>query len=61
MYRAYAPAGARAQWIADMRTALEARHIGWAMWDYQSSFGMVTKDAQGTHVDQNVVHALGLP
>jgi endoglucanase len=61
VYRAYAPEGARVQWISDMRKAMEARHIGWAMWDYQSSFGMVTKDSHGTRVDRDVVHALGLP
>lgn len=60
VYRAYAPMAARDQWITDMRTALEARHIGWAMWDYQSSFGLVTKDDKGTEVDRGVAQALGL-
>jgi aryl-phospho-beta-D-glucosidase BglC (GH1 family) len=60
VYREYAPATARANWISDMRTALEAKHIGWAMWDYQGNFGVVTKNGGNTVVDQAVVSALGL-
>jgi len=43
-----------------MRTALESKHIGWAMWDWDANFGLVTKGSDGTVVDQNVLHALGL-
>jgi aryl-phospho-beta-D-glucosidase BglC (GH1 family) len=60
VYKAYADAKARATWISDMRTALESKHIGWAMWDYQGGFGIVTKGSGGTVVDQAVVNALGL-
>jgi endoglucanase len=60
VYRAYAPAAARAEWISDMRTALESKHMGWAMWDYEASFGLVTKGSGGTMVDQGIVTALGL-
>jgi endoglucanase len=60
VYRAYAPAAARAEWISDMRTALESKHMGWAMWDYEASFGLVTKGSGGTVVDQGIVTALGL-
>ena len=60
VYRAYANPQARATWISDVRTALESKHIGWAMWDYQADFGVVTKTAKGTVVDQAVVNALGL-
>ena len=30
------------------------------MWDYQASFGLVTKKNGTTKVDQNLVEALGL-
>ncbi len=60
VYRRYADPHARATWISDVRTALETKHIGWAMWDYQADFGLVTKGSGGTVVDQGVLHALGL-
>ena len=48
-------------WIRDVRTALEADGIGWAMWDYRGSFGVVRKqDGQPAQVDEKVVEALGL-
>jgi endoglucanase len=60
VYRNYAPAADRARWIADMRKTLEKDGIGWDMWDYQASFGMVTKKDGTTLVDKSVVEALGL-
>src|SRR5271157_259658 len=33
----------RAAGLHDVRTALERNGIGWAMWDYSGSFGVVTK------------------
>jgi endoglucanase len=60
VYKAYADPKARATWISDMRTALESKHIGWAMWDWDGNFGLATKSSDGTAVDQNVLHALGL-
>ncbi len=59
-YRDFALPAARAQWIADTRKAFEADGIGWAMWDYQGSFGIVTKSNGQTRVDDAVVQALGL-
>jgi hypothetical protein len=51
----------RANWIHDVRTALEADGIGWAMWDYRGSFGVVHKqDGQLAVVDDAIVAALGL-
>jgi hypothetical protein len=38
----------RAQWLHDMRVAFEKNHIGWAMWDYQTNFVVVTK-TNGVH------------
>jgi len=60
VYKAFADPKARMTWISDMRNALEAKHIGWAMWDYQGGFGLVTKGSSGTVVDQAVANALGL-
>ena len=51
----------RMNWIHDVRTALEADGIGWTMWDYRGSFGVVRKqDGQPAQVDAKVVEALGL-
>ena len=60
VYKAFADPKARATWISDMRNALESKHIGWAMWDYQGGFGLVTKGSGGTVVDPAVANALGL-
>jgi aryl-phospho-beta-D-glucosidase BglC (GH1 family) len=58
--RYYAPPAMRAQWLHDMRVALEKNNIGWAMWDYQTNFGVVTKKDGVTTPDEDVVEALGL-
>jgi hypothetical protein len=50
----------RRRWINDVRTALERHDIGWAMWDYAGSFGVVTKKQGKAIPDENTVKALGL-
>lgn len=61
VHRPFAPAEARAAWLHDMRLSLERYKIGWAMWDYQDSFGLVTKANGGSAVqDRKVSDALGL-
>ncbi len=50
----------RAAWIKDVRTSLERHGIGWAMWDYSGSFGVVTKENGKAVLDENTVKALGL-
>lgn len=50
----------RARWITDVRTSLERHNIGWAMWDYSGSFGVVTKKDGQAVLDENTVRALGL-
>jgi len=61
VYRVYADAASRMNWIRDVRTAFEADGIGWTMWDYRGGFGVVWKeDGQPAKVDQAVVEALGL-
>jgi endoglucanase len=50
----------RNTWIRDVRISLERHGIGWAMWDYSGSFGVVTTQ-NGKHVlDPATVGALGL-
>jgi endoglucanase len=61
VYRAYADPGDRAAWIKDVRTSLERHGIGWAMWDYSGSFGVVTKKDGKAVLDGTIVKALGLP
>lgn len=58
--RDFAPPAMRAQWLHDMRMALEKNNIGWAMWDYQANFGVVTKANGTTSPDVSVLQALGL-
>jgi hypothetical protein len=60
-YRDFADPISRANYIHDVRTALEANGIGWSMWDYRGGFGVVTKrDGQPARVDGAIVGALGL-
>ncbi|MDE1161335.1 MAG: glycoside hydrolase family 5 protein [Acidobacteriaceae bacterium] len=60
VFRPYAEAKDRQRWIRDTRTSLERHGIGWAMWDYQTDFGLVTKKDGKTEVDKGVLNALGL-
>jgi endoglucanase len=59
-YRPYAPDADRALWIHDTRTAFEKYGIGWAMWEYDESFGVVLQSGRNPVVDQPVAEALGL-
>jgi aryl-phospho-beta-D-glucosidase BglC (GH1 family) len=60
VYRAFSDPQDRAAWLRDVRTALEHNGIGWTMWDYSGSFGLVTKKDGKAVADENVVRALGL-
>lgn len=60
VFRDYAPPASRVQWLHDMRVALESHHIGWAMWDYQANFGVVTKTNGVTTPNLEILKALGL-
>jgi endoglucanase len=60
-YREVAAPASRLAWLHDVRSALEADGIGWAMWDYHNGFGVAVKDASGKSVvDPDTVEALGL-
>ncbi len=50
----------RVAWLKDVRTSLERHGIGWTMWDYSGSFGVVVKKDGKTTVDEDTVRALGL-
>jgi endoglucanase len=50
----------REAWIHDVRTALERHGMGWAMWDYSGSFGVVTKKDGRNVPDEVTLRALGL-
>jgi endoglucanase len=60
VFRHFASPVDRAAWIADVRTVLERHGIGWTVWDYAGDFGIVTKHAGATLVDEGIVRALGL-
>ena len=61
VYRQAAEPVSRLAWLHDVRSALEADGIGWAMWDYHEGFGVAVKDANGKSVvDPDTVKALGL-
>jgi aryl-phospho-beta-D-glucosidase BglC (GH1 family) len=60
VYRDYADPQDRAAWLRDVRTALEHNSIGWTMWDYSGSFGVVTKKDGKAVTDDDTLRALGL-
>ncbi len=50
----------RAQWIADVRAALERHGVGWTLWDYAGDFGIVTKEGGQVTPEERLLSALGL-
>ncbi len=60
VFRNFSDPQDRSRWITDVRTALERHNIGWAMWDYSGSFGVVTKKDGKAMLDETTVKALGL-
>ncbi len=65
VYKRVAPPAARDRWIHDVRSVLEENHIGWAMWDYDAGFGIVSyaypAQRSGRILDEQTLRALGLP
>lgn len=60
VYRNYSEPQDRARWLHDVRAKLEKDGIGWNMWDYSGSFGVVN-GKNGQHApDETTVEALGL-
>ena len=60
VYRQYSNPQDRAAWLHDVRTALQKNGIGWAMWNYSGSFGVVTKREGKAAADENVLRALDM-
>lgn len=60
VYRKNAEPKDRAAWLTDVRTALEKRGIGWAMWEYHGGFGVVTSENGQPVPDASTLRALGL-
>lgn len=59
-FRDHSEPVARAAYIHDVRTALEADGMGWTMWDYRGNFGVVTRESGTSIPDPAIVAALGL-
>jgi endoglucanase len=60
VYQPYADPAMRAAWLRDTRTALEEQGIGWAVWDYQGSFAVVTRTNGKAAPIPAIAEALGL-
>jgi endoglucanase len=60
VYRDYADPQDREAWIHDVRTSLERHGMGWTMWDYSGSFGVVTRKDGRNVPDAVTLRALGL-
>jgi endoglucanase len=60
VFRQYSDSHDRAEWIEDVRKSLERNRIGWTMWDYSGSFGVVTKKDGRAVPDELTLKALGL-
>jgi aryl-phospho-beta-D-glucosidase BglC (GH1 family) len=62
-YKPFAPRESRLTLINDVRSILESKHIGWAMWEMDEGFGFLeypTDSRDSFTVDDAVIEALGL-
>jgi hypothetical protein len=60
VYRYKARPVHRAAWLGDTRKLLEARGIGWTLWDYSGYFGLVSGPQGQRVLDASAAEALGL-
>jgi aryl-phospho-beta-D-glucosidase BglC (GH1 family) len=60
VYQPFADPAMRAAWLHDTRAAFEEQGIGWAVWDYQGSFAVVTKTDGKAAPIPVIATALGL-
>lgn len=60
VYKSVAPPDSRAAWLRDVRRALEARSIGWAVWEYRGGFGIDADLARACDTEASIRSALGL-
>ena len=59
-YKRYCPPKYRAAWLRDVRESCEKFGIGWCMWTFDGSFGVVNRKGEKVVVDEDVAKALGL-
>ncbi|NQT02515.1 MAG: cellulase family glycosylhydrolase [Planctomycetes bacterium] len=59
-YKRYCPPKYRAAWLRDVRESCEIFGIGWCMWTFDGSFGVVNRKNEKVVVDKDVAKALGL-
>lgn len=61
VYRVAAPPADRYAWLHDVRSELEANHLGWTMWDYAGGFGVSHDETPGHRtLDPECLQALGV-
>ena len=60
VYKSFSPAADRRAWHADVRAIFEKYGIGWTMWQFDNSFGLVRRSGDTLKVDQDLARALGL-
>jgi aryl-phospho-beta-D-glucosidase BglC (GH1 family) len=60
VYRPVSPPADRLAWLRDVVQELDARGIGWSMWDYAGGFAVALGDSPQRRIDAEVVQALGL-
>jgi aryl-phospho-beta-D-glucosidase BglC (GH1 family) len=59
-YKRYCPPKYRVAWLRDVRKSCEKFNIGWCMWTFDGSFGVVNRENGKAVVDKDVAAALGL-
>lgn len=59
-FKPYAAAGDRLCWHRDVRLAFEQYGIGWALFEYESDFGLVERSEGESVLDAALAEALGL-
>jgi aryl-phospho-beta-D-glucosidase BglC (GH1 family) len=59
-YKRYCPPKYRVAWLRDVRESCEKFGIGWCMWTFDGSFGVVSRENQKVVVDKDTAKALGL-
>ena len=59
-YKRYCPPEYRTAWVRDVRESCEKYSIGWCMWTFDGSFGVVNRENKKVTVDEDLARALGL-
>ncbi len=60
IYKRYCPPKYRIAWVRDVRESCEKFGIGWCMWTFDGSFGVVNREEGKAVIDKEVAIALGL-